>query len=98
MLHSRFVNRYRKNNWCHDLYPVLLFLLKLDESTDMSGLAVLLAFVRYLFKNRKEEDFLSDSAVVKLLLFHTTYLRKAGFSRYVAMVKTSLHTRCRHPT
>jgi hypothetical protein len=32
--------------------------LQLDESTDLSGLAVLLVFVRYLFQNKIEENVL----------------------------------------
>jgi hypothetical protein len=34
------------------------FSLQLDESTDVSGLAVLLVFVRYLFQNKVEENLL----------------------------------------
>jgi hypothetical protein len=34
------------------------FSLQLDESTEVAGLAVLLVFVRYLFQNKIEEDFL----------------------------------------
>ena len=32
------------------------FSLQLDESTDVSGLPVLLVFVRYLLQNKVEED------------------------------------------
>jgi len=57
----------------------LLVLLKPDKSTDMSGPAVLLAFVHYLFENKTVADLLSNCAAVKLLLFHTSFLCKAGF-------------------
>jgi hypothetical protein len=51
------------------------FSLQIDESTDVSGLAVVLAFVDYFFQNKTEEDLLSKYAVLKLLLFPTTDLR-----------------------
>jgi hypothetical protein len=51
------------------------FSLRLDESTDVSRLAALFVFVRYLFENKMEEDALSKYAVLKLLPFPTTDLR-----------------------
>jgi len=50
----------------------ILFLLQLDESTDKSGLAVLLVFVHYLFQNKTEYDTLHKSAVLKRFPFPTT--------------------------
>jgi hypothetical protein len=48
------------------------FLLQLDESTDKSGLAVVLISVHYLFQNKTEYDILHKSAVFKPFPFPTT--------------------------
>ena len=40
---------YIKSELCSHLQQVNLFCLQLDESTDLAGLAVLLAFVRYVY-------------------------------------------------
>jgi len=50
----------------------IAFLLQLDESTDKSGLEVVLVFVHYLFQNKTEYDILHKCAVLKLLPFPTT--------------------------
>jgi hypothetical protein len=50
----------------------MAFLLQLDESTDMSGLAVVLILTHYLFQNKTEEDLPSKCAELKLLPFPTT--------------------------
>jgi hypothetical protein len=60
------------------------FSLQLDESTDLSGLAAVLVFVRYLLQKKTKEDLLAKCAVLKFLPFPTTYLCEAGFSRYEA--------------
>jgi hypothetical protein len=61
------------------------FSLQLDESTDVSGLAVVLVFLSYLFQKKAERDLLSKRAVLKILPFPTTYLCEAGISRYAAI-------------
>jgi hypothetical protein len=61
-----------------------IFSLQLDESVDVSGLAVLLVLVRYVFENKTEEDVLSKCAVFTLLLFPTNYMCEAVFSMYAA--------------
>jgi hypothetical protein len=43
-------------------------LLQLDKSTDVSGIAVLLVFVRYMFHNKIDENLL----LCKSLKSHTT--------------------------
>jgi hypothetical protein len=48
--HSRFVSRYRKKNLVSRLKSSFAFSLQLGESTDVSGLAVLLVFVFALFQ------------------------------------------------
>jgi hypothetical protein len=50
----------------------IAFLLQLDESTDKSGLAVILVFAHYLFQNKTEYDILHNCAVLKLLPFPIT--------------------------
>ena len=52
------------------------------ESTEVSGLAVLLVFACYLFQNKIEEDVTSKCAVLELVPFPTTYLCEVGFSWY----------------
>jgi len=49
----------------------IAFLLQLDDSTDKSGLAVVLVFVHYLFQNKTEYDILHKCAVFKLPPFPT---------------------------
>jgi len=56
------------------------FSLQIDKLAELSGLSVVLVFVRYLFQNRTEqENLLSEGAVLKLVPFPTTYLRSWVF-------------------
>ena len=47
---------YIKSEVCSRLQQVDFFCLQLDESTDVAGLAVLLAFVRYVYDGDIQED------------------------------------------
>ena len=56
---------------------------QLDEPTDMSGLAILLLFVRHLVENKIKKNLLSICAAFIFLPFSVTHLCEAGFSVYV---------------
>jgi hypothetical protein len=64
-----------KKNWCCDLKHSFAFSLQIDELAHVSGLSVVLVFVRYLFQNKTEENLLSKGVVLKLVPFPTTYLQ-----------------------
>ena len=79
-IHDLSANIYIYIKWCCDLNAALLFSFQIDELGDMSGLALVLVFVHYLFQNKAEENLLSKGAVLKLLPFPTTYLRSWVFN------------------
>jgi hypothetical protein len=70
------------------------FLLQLDESTDKSGLAVVLVFVHYLFQNKTEYDILHKSAVLKRFPFPKTSLQNWIFKVCGNKIQISLQPGC----
>jgi hypothetical protein len=47
--------------------------LQLDESTDVSGLAAVLVFVRHLFQNKTEQDLLSKCSAQTSSVSHNLF-------------------------
>ena len=88
----KICHHIQKNNWCHDVQPVMFFRCNSTNQQTCQGQQYYFYLYVTYSRNKTKEDVLSKCTVLTLLLFPTNYMCEADFSRYVA-TNSKYHSR-----